>query len=308
MKARSPFSLIYRTSRAGILPIVIGSCALLSPLLSQASGLVLMHGAQTAVSADDLAAELMRMPNEVQVRLLASPDQLRQLVDNIYLRRATAQMAQQAGLASEPTIENKLRTARENILAEEWLNRKDQEGALSDQAAETYARGIYKAESKRFEKSAETQARHILIQGRTPASKARADKVLAELKAGAPFEELAKEYSNDPGSAARGGDLGSFPKGRMLRAFEDGLEALQKPGDISGLVESDFGYHIIRLEGRTPATMRSYDEVKEQLFAEARLKVQKEFRQKHVDQLRSQAKGDETALQEFIATQKATRK
>ncbi len=308
MKARSPFSLIYRASRTGILPIIIGSCALFSPLLSQASGPVLMHGAQTVVTADDLAAELMRMPNEVQVRLLASPDQLRQLVDNIYLRRATAQIAQQAGLASEPAIENKLRTARENILAEEWLNRKDKEGALSDQAAETYARGIYKAEHKRFEKPAETQARHILIQGRTPASKARAEKVLAELKAGSSFEELAKEYSNDPGSAAKGGDLGSFPKGRMIKAFEDALEALQKPGDISGLVESDFGYHIIRLEGRTPATMRSYDEVKEQLFAEARLKVQKEFRQKHVDQLRNQAKGDETALQEFIATQKATRK
>ncbi|KZS00483.1 putative Peptidyl-prolyl cis-trans isomerase NIMA-interacting 4, partial [Daphnia magna] len=98
----------------------------------------------------------------------------------------------------------------------------------------------------------------------------QAQEVLAKLKGGAKFEDLAKEFSKDPGSAARGGDLGFFGEGRMVKPFEDAVKALAKPGDISELVESQFGFHIIRLEERQAKTTRTFEEVKPQLMAESR--------------------------------------
>ncbi len=75
----------------------------------------------------------------------------------------------------------------------------------------------------------------------------KAEDVLAKLKAGGKFEDLAKEYSADPGSAEQGGDLGWFGKGTMVKEFEDAAFALQ-PGEMSGLVKTNFGYHIIRVD------------------------------------------------------------
>jgi peptidyl-prolyl cis-trans isomerase SurA len=79
------------------------------------------------------------------------------------------------------------------------------------------------------------------------AARRRGQEVLEELRGGASFEVLARRYSDDPGSRDQGGDLGWFRRGRMVPAFENVVWNL-RPGDTSGLVETDFGYHIIRLE------------------------------------------------------------
>ena len=75
-------------------------------------------------------------------------------------------------------------------------------------------------------------------------AKARAEEALKKAKSGAKFEDLVKEYSDEPNAAQRGGDLGKFPKGRMVPAFQDGLEKT-KVGQVSDLVETPFGYHVI---------------------------------------------------------------
>jgi peptidyl-prolyl cis-trans isomerase SurA len=79
------------------------------------------------------------------------------------------------------------------------------------------------------------------------AARARAEEVLAELRAGGDFEVLARRFSDDPGSRERGGDLGWFRQGQMVRPFEQMAFAL-RPGDISPIVETDFGFHIIKIE------------------------------------------------------------
>jgi hypothetical protein len=103
---------------------------------------------------------------------------------------------------------------------------------------------------------AEISARHILLREPTDATQAQRDSVMAEAEelraravAGEPFDELAREYSQDPGSAVRGGDLGFFGRGRMVQPFEDAAFALQ-PGEVSPVVESPFGYHIIVVDER----------------------------------------------------------
>ncbi len=75
-------------------------------------------------------------------------------------------------------------------------------------------------------------------------AKARAEEARKKAKAGAKFEDLVKDYSDEPGAGQRGGDLGKFPKGRMVGPFQDGLEKT-KVGEVSDLVETPFGFHVI---------------------------------------------------------------
>lgn len=263
-----------------------------------------MEGAGAKVENTDVQAELQRMPASVRERLLTQPDMLRQFVGNLHLRRAFALEAERQGLLKTAEVQHKLQTVRESVLAEALAERIATAATPDTAAADKLAETIYKAEPQRFAIPAQTRSRHILIQGATPESRAKAEKLLTELKAGANFEELAKANSTDPGSAAKGGDLGFFPKGRMVKPFEEAVDALQKPGDLSGVVESSFGYHIIRLEERQPAGTKPFDEVRESLRTEVINKAQQDARMKEADRLRAQAKGDATALEIFIAEQK----
>ncbi len=101
----------------------------------------------------------------------------------------------------------------------------------------------------------EVHAKHILIKveqtdaKQAEEAKAKAEAILAEVKNGGNFDEIAKTKSEDPGSAAKGGDLGYFGRGQMVKEFEDAAFALKK-GEISDLVKSDFGYHIIKVEDK----------------------------------------------------------
>jgi peptidyl-prolyl cis-trans isomerase D len=113
------------------------------------------------------------------------------------------------------------------------------------------------------------KASHILIKtDKDPeAARKKAEDILARAKAGEDFAELAKEFSEDIISAKKGGDLGSFGPGRMVKPFEEALAALQ-PNDISELVESQFGLHIIKLHEKTEEVVKSFDEVHDGLLAQ----------------------------------------
>ena len=130
----------------------------------------------------------------------------------------------------------------------------------------------YDGHKDRYEQSEERRASHILIVANADTdkekAKAKAEEVLKEVqKSPAKFAELAKQYSQDPGSAQKGGDLGFFGHGMMVKAFED-IVFKQKEGEISGLVQSDFGYHIIKVTGIKPGKQRPLDEVRSEIVAE----------------------------------------
>jgi peptidyl-prolyl cis-trans isomerase C len=119
---------------------------------------------------------------------------------------------------------------------------------------------FYTANAESFAIPEQVRARHILVQfGETDdeaareAKRAKAEALLAQLKGGASFEELARANSECP-SAAEGGDLGFFERGQMVPEFDAAVWAL-KPGETSGVVETEYGYHIVRLEEKKPAGM-----------------------------------------------------
>jgi len=110
-----------------------------------------------------------------------------------------------------------------------------------------------------FDKPEQVRARHILV-----ADPQTAAIVLAKLKAGGSWDALAKQYSTDPSSKEKGGELGFFGKGQMVPAFQDAAFAA-KVGAIVGPVKSPFGYHIIQVEEKKPPTTASFASVKDQI-------------------------------------------
>jgi peptidyl-prolyl cis-trans isomerase D len=138
----------------------------------------------------------------------------------------------------------------------------------------------YEANAKQYTSAEERRASHILIAVKPDASQAdkdaarkKAEALLAQVKANPDrFAQIAKENSQDPGSASQGGDLGSFGLGAMVKPFEDAVFAA-KEGDIVGPVQSDFGYHIIKVTGVTASHVQPFDAVKAQI--EGDLKRQK---------------------------------
>lgn len=143
--------------------------------------------------------------------------------------------------------------------------------------SEEELRRNYEENKARFAVPEERRARHILIKAEasaTPeqkkAARAKAEQLLLQLqKNPSLFAELAKKNSDDPGSAANGGDLDFFGRGAMVKAFEDAAFAL-KPNQLSGVVETDFGFHIIQLTAVRGGETQPFEAVRAQLEDDAR--------------------------------------
>ena len=142
------------------------------------------------------------------------------------------------------------------------------------QVTDEDSKRFYNENAAKFQGDEKRRASHILIgfgPGATPEAKAQAKKkaeeILAEVKKNpAKFAELAKKNSQDPGSAEKGGDLGMFGRGAMVKAFEDAAYSM-KPGQVSDIVQSEFGFHIIKLT-EVSGQAQSYESLKPQIRAE----------------------------------------
>ncbi len=133
-------------------------------------------------------------------------------------------------------------------------------------------KAAYKANEARYKSPEMRRASHILIKAGSEAeAKAAQDKaegILAQVKKNpADFARLARQHSQDPGSAEKGGDLDWFTRGAMVKVFEDSVFGM-KEGQISELVRSDFGFHIIRVSGVRPERLKPLEEVRAEIAAE----------------------------------------
>lgn len=291
---KTALSSLSRNSLA--LALVAGSLLGATARAEQAAAL--MDG-PARITAADVNADAQRMPEMLRNQVLADPKKVEQIVSNLYVRRALADEAQNMEFAKQADMQAALRLARDKVLSDAWLQHMQAKHRLSDQLAEAQARNVYNAKPVRFEQFEQVQVRHILVAGDTPEAKAKAEELLTQLKAGADFAELAKTNSDDKGSAAKGGDLGYFESGRMVPEFDQAAFALDKPGALSDLVKTKFGYHILRLEGRRPAGVQPYAEVREQLLTEVRNKAVQEAIDLEAEKLRSQGKLNADAIRAF---------
>ena len=169
---------------------------------------------------------------------------------------------------------------KKRVVVEAYLKKKVEEQAnISDADLQK----VYDQKKDKFKADAQVRASHILLK-----TSKEAQDVLAQLKGGAKFEDLAKKVSVDP-AGAKGGDLGWFGKGNMIPEFEKAAFAL-KEGELSGIVETKFGFHIIKLTGKRPAGTLPFAEVKDQLKAELLPEKQQEVFKKIKEDLKKSAK------------------
>jgi peptidyl-prolyl cis-trans isomerase D len=158
------------------------------------------------------------------------------------------------------------------------------------EVTEAEARVYYDRNIERFEQGERVRASHIIFMTMAKTEdeikqiEVRANEVLAKVKAGGDFAELAKQYSEDPGTKDNGGDLGWIQRdGQMVPSFEQATFALQ-PGEISDLIETEYGLHIIKVHERDRAQIRMFDEVQDQIRTEIAQQRQEEQRLQKMDE------------------------
>jgi foldase protein PrsA len=178
--------------------------------------------------------------------------------------------------ASGLTMENLRKQLSSKVLLDKLIAPKIN---ITDEDMKTY----YDQNKESFNTPEEVKASHILVE-----TKQEADEILALLKSGSDFATLAKERSKD-GSAAQGGDLGYFGRGQMVAPFEEAAFTLNV-GEISKVVESEFGFHIIKVIDKKAATTASFNDKKEDIRKTLTEQKQGELSQTFIEELRTAAK------------------
>jgi len=260
------------------------------------------------VTVADILSEANKMQLSMRPEFFKRPENIQQVVSNLMVRRAIALQAQNEKLDEDQVVKAALKVAKDRVMSDARLNKMDQENEPSEEAIQAYALSFYKANLEKYETPSQTRASHILIEGKDESARKQAEELITKIKSGAKFEDLAKEYSKDPGSASKGGDLGFFAAGRMVKPFEEALNQLTQPGNISPPVESQFGLHIIRLDERKAKSIQSYEEIKNKLLSEARGGILSEKRMLMVQKINSQIQFDRDAISKLSkeATEKIT--
>ena len=175
--------------------------------------------------------------------------------------------------------------------------------AASIQIPDSDIQRYYNSHKDDFRTPERVKARHILVstadkpKDEIPKLKAKAEDLLKQVKAGGDFAKLAEKNSDDPGSGAKGGDLGWVVRGQMVKEFEDATFALQ-PQQIGNLVTTQYGFHIIQVMEKEPARLRSLDEVKGQIGSSMKNQMVFDRMQTLADQARAElAKNPQNAEQ-----------
>jgi peptidyl-prolyl cis-trans isomerase C len=241
---------------------------------------------------DDLVAYRL-LKQEVVARQMTASDAEVDARIGAFKQQMGSEANFRAALQAQQLTEAKLREdAKTDILVNKLLEQEVTQKLLvkpSDIAT------FYEKNPDRFQQSESVRAAHILVlvprdadEKTRAAAKARAEAALKAAKAGQDFAQLAKRYSNDA-SAQRGGDLGFIPKGQMVPAFEAAAFALE-PGQVSDLVETQFGYHVIKALEKRPARVVPFVEAAAQIEQFLQQQQRQEKSKALVEQLRSKGK------------------
>jgi parvulin-like peptidyl-prolyl isomerase len=214
-----------------------------------------------------------------QQKAIAKNPQLKEtILWQIIQGTVISKIAREKGFDKKPEIKNQQELLINNFLASQYLQKEIIEKITLTEAK---ARAYYKDHPESFKSPEMIRVRHILIKTEPGTSdeekkksKAKAEEVLEKLKKGEDFAKLAAEVSDDPGTKAKGGDLDFFPKGTMIPAFEEIAFSL-KPGELSNVVETEYGFHILKMEEKKEALLEPYESIKEKVKDQALQEMRK---------------------------------
>lgn len=206
-----------------------------------------------------------------------TPDLRAKLREDLIRNEIVVQEAMKKGLDKDAEVTSQIEMARTQILFGAFIN----DFLKSNPVSEAAMKSFYDTQVKAQFSGKEYHARHILV-----ATEAEAKSILADLKKGKKFDDLAKNKSTDKGSGANGGDLGWSSPADYVKEFSDAMVKLSKGKITDAPVKSQFGFHIIKLEDMRDAKGPAYEEVK----AEIQKELQNQMLQKLITDLRSKAK------------------
>ena len=207
-------------------------------------GDVAIHQSELALAEAEVGAELASIPEDKRKAVL-----LRYLIDTQLLANA----AKDTKLDQEPIFKMRAKYYQRRALRDTYFERNVRNAVTDAEAKKVYDEHFGKAKPQE-----EVRARHILVD-----SEDDAKEIVEQLARGDEFADLAKEKSKGP-SKTRGGDLGYFTKGRMVKEFETAAFALEK-GEVSEPVKSKFGWHVIKVEDKRMKPQPSFESLKDRI-------------------------------------------
>lgn len=242
----------------------------LSPL-ALAQNIAVVNGkAVPKARVEALSQQVIRSGRQI------TPEVEQQIKDEVIAREIFIQEAQKQGLDATEDFKTQMELARQTILIRDLFTNYQKANTVTDEEV--------KAEYDRFaaaNSGKEYKVRHILVE-----KEDEAKAIIAQLKKGGKFDEIAKKSSKDPGSGAKGGDLDWAPAGNYVAEFSQALTQLTKGKMTETPVKSQFGYHIIRLDDVRDAQLPPLEQVKPQVQQQ----LQQQKLVKYQNDLRSKAK------------------
>jgi peptidyl-prolyl cis-trans isomerase C len=241
------------------------------PLAALAQNAAIVNGKPVPKARMDVLAQQLAAAGRP-----VTPEMQGQLREEVITREVFMQEAQKQGLDSTEDYKNQLELARQAILIRQLFDNYRKTNTVSDADAQAEYNKFAAANSGK-----EFKARHILVE-----TEDQAKKILADLKKGAKFEDIAKKQSKDPGSGANGGDLDWASPSSFVPEFSEAMVKLNKGETTAAPVKTQFGYHIIRVDDIRQAQLPKFDEVKPQIIQQ----LQQQRLQKYQEELRAKAK------------------
>lgn len=271
-------------------------------VMAQAADPVLIEGHGVAVRESDILSDAKRLPPEMRASFLARKESVAQMADAIYIRRVLAQRAKEAQLDKQPETAAAVRIASDKVLSDAYWAKIDKEHLPDQKLVDAQVKAAYQANKDKYQAPEQAHVAHILIANKDEAkAKEQIEKLRQEAASGADFAKLAKDNSSDSNSALKGGDLGLVSRGQTAPEFEAAAFALAKPGDLSPVIKTQFGYHIIKLIEKKPARTMSLEEVKPQLEKQFLQEASQQARRAEVEHINEKTKTEPANLEALSA-------
>jgi parvulin-like peptidyl-prolyl isomerase len=241
-----------------------------------------------SVTMLDVDAALLGVPQRMRANVMNNPKRIDELVDRLLTTRQLAAEGKASRLDDNAIFRQAVKLQEERLLSEQDLVNLRETMDIGD--VEQLARERYQVNPGAYAIPGATSARHILIQAKDRSdedARKLAKEVHDKAVAGEDFIALVKQYSEDPSKGGNDGLVPGADTDAMDPAFAEAVKKLVKPGEISPVVKSQFGYHIIQLAQRTESQARSFAQVKDKIVKEIDSSLRDVRVKEHIDQLKS---------------------
>lgn len=238
----------------------------------------------------DIDAHLAPIPEEMRAGVMNDPDRIDQILNQLLILRYAANEAREMGIDQDPIVAREMKIAGERVLFRYRMNKLKADIKYPD--FDVQAKELYAANRNDYMTPELVDVSHILFQVNHDKSE---DETLAQAKAirkkllknPKQFAEMAEKYSADEVSAAAGGRLQMSPAVNYVKEFANAIKPMSQEGEISDVVKSDFGFHIIMFHARKPAELKPFDSVKEAIVAKLKDDLMRKVQSEYVQTIRS---------------------